>query len=142
MSVGFSTIRPLDPSTISKAPAYSTNNQQTQQPAASSPMDAGQPVPKKKSHWFAKTLATVVVLAAAAGLGRKFLPDTFNPELVLKDGAKWYEKGLHYAQKYIGKAGEYINTKTVAAYNWVVNLFKGKGKEAVAEAAEATTQAV
>lgn len=140
MPVGFSTIRPLDPSTISKAPAYSTNNQQAQQPAASSPIDGGA-APRKKSHWFAKTLATVVVLAAAAGLGRKFLPNTFNPELVLKDGAKWYEKGLHYAQKYIGKAGEYINTKTVAAYNAVVNLFKGKGKEAVAEAAEATTQA-
>ncbi len=126
MSVGFSTIRPMSQETISKASAYSANAQTAQQPAANSPMagPAGRYEPKKKSHWFAKTIGTLVVLAAAAGLGRKYLPKTFNPEAVLKDGAKWYEKGLHYATKYIGKAGEFVNTYASKAWNWATNLFK------------------
>ena len=84
MSVGFSTIRPMSQETISKSSAFALNNQAAQQPVANSPMagPAGTYQPKKKSHWFAKTLATVVVLAAAAGLGRKYLPKTFNPEAV------------------------------------------------------------
>ena len=128
MSVGFSTIRPMSQETISKASAYSTNAQTAQQPAANSPMadPEGRYEPRKKSHWFAKTIVTLAVLAAAVGLGRKYLPNTFNPEAVLKDGAKWYEKGLHYATKYIGKAGEYVNTYASKAWNWATNLFKGE----------------
>ena len=130
MSVGFSTIRPMSQETISKASAYSVNDQAAQQPAANSPMvgPAGRYQPKKKSNWFAKTLVTLAVLAAAVGLGRKYMPNTFNPDAVLKDGANLFEKGAHYVTKYIGKAGEFINTNVAKAYNWVTNLFKKDGK--------------
>ncbi len=132
MSVGFSTIRPMSQETISKASAYSVNGQTAAQPAAANPMvgPAGTYQPKKKSHWFAKTVVTLAVLAAAVGLGRKYLPNTFNPNAVLKDGAKWYEQGLHYATKYIGKAGEYVNTYASKAWNWVTNIFKKSEKAA------------
>ena len=128
MSVGFSTIRPMSQETISKASAYSANAQTAQQPVANSPMagPAGGYAPKKKSHWFAKTVVTLAVLAAAVGLGRKYLPNSFNPNAALKDGASWYEKAAHYATTYIGKAGEFVNTYASKAWNWATNLFKGE----------------
>lgn len=122
MSTSFSTITPMNPATISKKPTYAVNNQP--QPAASTPMDApaGQP-DKKKSHWFLKTLATVVVLAAAVGLGRKYLPDTFNPAAKLSGNEGFMQKGLHYAKLGIAKAGEFVNTYTGKAYNATKNFF-------------------
>lgn len=129
MSVGFSTIRPMDPATISRVPSYSTTTNNA--PAASSPMDAGT-APKKKSQWFLKTIATVAVVAAAVGLGRKYLPAVFDPAITIAKDAKWHQKAIGYAKKYIGVAGQYINEYAGKAvdyvkkgWNFVANKFKG-----------------
>lgn len=129
MSVGFSTIRPMDPATISRAPSYSTTTNNA--PAASSPMDTGA-APKKKSHWFLKTLAAVAVVAAAVGLGRKYLPAVFDSTATIAKDAKWHEKALGYAKKYIGVAGDKVieyASKAVdyAKQGWefVASKFKG-----------------
>ena len=103
MSVSFSTIRPMSQATISKQPTYSSVT------TAASPMDAGQTVTKKKSGWFKKTIIGLLVAATAVALGQRFLPSVFNGSATLASGAKWYEKGLHYAKKGIGIAGEFIN---------------------------------
>lgn len=123
MSMNFATITPMSTATISKKPAYSVDTQQ--QPAASSPMDNGSQVPKK-SHWFIKSLATIVVLGAAAGLGAKFLPNVFNSKAVLATDANIFNKGLHYAKVGVGHAGEFINKYAEVAYNWTKNLFNAK----------------
>lgn len=126
MSTSFSTITPMNPATISRKPTYAMNNNQPQ-PAASSPMDApaGQPA-KKKSHWFLKTLGTVVVLAAAVGLGRKYLPNVFDPAAKLAGTENILQKGLYYAKLGVAKAGEFVNTYVGKAYDatktFVTNL--------------------
>lgn len=129
MSVGFSTIRPMGPATISRAPSYSTTTNNA--PAASSPMDANA-APKKKSHWFLKTLTAVAVVAAAVGLGRKYLPAVFDSAATIAKDAKWHEKALGYAKKYIGVAGDYVNTYASKAvdyakkgWGFVASKFKG-----------------
>jgi len=103
MSVGFSTIRPMNPSTISRKPTYSTAA------VASSPIDAGQVTTKKKGGWFKKTLIALATVATAVALGQRFLPKVFDASATLSSNAKWYEKGLHYVKKGIGIAGEFIN---------------------------------
>ncbi len=119
MSVNFSTITPMSQNTISKAPTYSNA---AQQPAASTPMDApGQPQ-KKKSHGFRNTVLTVVVLAAATALARKFMPNTFKPDAVLKADANYVDKGLHYAKLGVAKAGEFINKYVGKAVDWAKGL--------------------
>lgn len=124
MPTNFSTITPLSTSTISKKPAFSVNNQQ---PAASSPVNTFEAEPKKKNnHWFLKTLATVAVVAAAVGLGRKYLPEIFNPAATLNGTENLLQKGLHYAKVYIGKAGECVNSTVSAGINFVRNLFTKK----------------
>ncbi len=129
MSNSFSTITPMNPATISRKPTYAVNSQP--QPAASTPIDApaGQPA-KKKSHWFLKTLAAVVVLAAAVGLGRKYLPNTFDPAAKLAGTENFMQKGLYYTKLGIAKAGEFVNTYTSKAWNatknFVTNLFSKK----------------
>ena len=127
MSTSFSTITPMNPATISRKPTYAINNNQTQ-PAASSPMNApaGQPT-KKNSHWFLKTLAAVVVVATAVGLGRKYLPKVFDPAAQLAGNENIWQKGLHYAKLGVAKAGEFVNTYVGKAYDatktFVTNLF-------------------
>lgn len=136
MSVGFSTIRRLDPATISKKPTYSTNSQQT--PVASSPIDNGQ-TKTKKSHWFLKTLIGVTVTAAALALGRKYLGNIFDPQLALPNGAKWHQKALHYTKKYIGVAGQFILDKSNAAIKFVKNLIPNKAQSTATGSATAGT---
>ena len=119
MSVNFpSGIVPLSQETISKQPKYTTQSS-AQQPTASTPMN-GEETKKKKSHWFLKTVGAVVVVGAALGLGRKYLPALKNIDLsqAAAQGAKWYETGL----RYVAQAGEYINTKAVAGLNWIKAL--------------------
>ena len=123
MSVGFSTIRPMDPATISRAPSYTTNNA----PAASSPIDNGS-APKKKSHWFLKTIATVVVVAAALGLGRKYLPTVFDSAATIASDAKWYQKAIGYTKKYLGVAGDFVNNFVKQGWEFIANKFKGGAK--------------
>lgn len=123
MSTSFSTITPMTQATVSQKPTYSINNQQ---PAASTPMDAPygqQPAKKKKSHWFLKTLATVVVLAAATGLGRKYLPKTFDPAAKLAGTENIFQKGLHYVKLGVAKTGEFVNTNVGKAYDATKNFF-------------------
>ncbi len=140
MSVGFSTIRPLDPSTISKAPAFSVAPQQS--PVASSPIDGGK-TETKKSHWFRNTIITLAVLTAAVGLGRKYLPQVFNSSATLTGNENIMQKGLHYVKKYIGVAGDYVNTYAAKAVQLVKdgwNKLKGMfGGGAGATGATGTT---
>lgn len=130
MSSSFSTITPLNTSTISKMPAYASNNQpQAQQPAASNPLDAYS-APKKKSHWFLKTIATLAVLTAAVGLGRKFLPNVFDSAATVAKDANIFKKGLEYTKLGIAKAGDFVNKYAEMAYKWVLEIpakFKGTG---------------
>ena len=128
MSVGFSTIRPMDPATVSRAPSFTTTNNA---PAASSPIDNGS-APKKKSHWFLKTIAAVVVVAAALGLGRKYLPTVFDSAATIASDAKWYQKAIGYTKKYLGVAGDFVINCTgkvvdYAKQGWefIANKFKG-----------------
>ncbi len=123
MSVNFSTITPMSQNTISKPPAYAATG--TQQPQASSPMTSGQPK-QKKSHWFRNTLITAVVLGAGAALGAKYAPKIFDSKATLAAGAKWHEQGLHYAKKYIGVAGEFINSNITKGVDWAKKLFASK----------------
>ena len=127
MTVGFSTIRPLEQSTISKVPTYSTTTQQT----AASPMDAGQTT-TKKSHWFRNTVIGLAVAATAVALAQRFLPTIFNSAATLTGAEKWYEKGMHYAKKGIAIAGEFINKYVdkgidlvKAGWNSLMNKFRG-----------------
>ena len=131
MSVNFpSGIVPLSPETISRPPKYTNAN--AQQPAASTPMNTEEPA-KKKSYWFLKTIGAIVVVGAALGLGRKFVPALrdINLSQVADEGAKWYQKGL----RYIAQAGEYINTKAAASLDWIKALPSkiGFGKKGTAE---------
>ena len=123
MPTNFSTITPLNPANISRPPSFTTTNTPASQPAASSPMD-GEPPAKKKSHKFIKTVGTLVIIAAALGLARKYLPNTFNPELKLAADAGIVDKGLYYAKKYIGMAGDYINSWTGSAINGAKGLYE------------------
>ncbi|MBS4759730.1 MAG: hypothetical protein KHX03_03415 [Clostridium sp.] len=119
MSANFSTITPMSQNTISKVPTYSNASQQ---PAASTPMDAPGQSQKKKSHGFRNTVLTVIVLAAATALARKFMPTTFDPKAVLKADANYVDKGIHYAKLGVAKAGEFINTYAGKAIDWVKGL--------------------
>ena len=123
MPTNFSTITPLNPANISRPPSFTTANTTESQPAASSPM-VGEPPAKKNSHKFLKTVGTLVVIAAALGLARKYLPNTFNPQLNLSPDAGIVDKGLYYAKKYIGVAGEHINSWTGSAINGVKGLYE------------------
>lgn len=143
MSSEFSRIMPLNTATISKTPAYA-NNAQVQpqtaaQPAASSPMDAYGYPQKKKSHWFLKTLAAVVVLGGTAAVLRKKVDVFKNFDLAspLKEGANFTEKAKYYGTKAVAYVGEQIN-KGVDAF---LKLFKStKEKGSTAPAAPAATE--
>ena len=124
MSVGFSTIRPMDPATVSRAPSFTTTNNT---PVASSPIDNGS-APKKKSHWFLKTIATVAVVAAALGLGSKYLPSVFNSKATIASDAKWYQKAIGYTKKYLGVAGDFVNNFVKQGWEFIGNKFKGGAK--------------
>lgn len=127
MSVNFSTITPMSQSTISKAPAFTVAQQP--QPAASSPMGPQYgPAPKKKSHWFAKTLAAIVVLAGGAAIlrGKVGAFKNFDKTKPLEEGAKFKEQATYYGKKAVAVVGDFINEKIVAP---VLKLFKGKPKE-------------
>lgn len=124
MSVGFSTIRPMDPATVSRAPSFTTTNNT---PVASSPIDNGS-APKKKSHWFLKTIATVAVVAAALGLGSKYLPSVFNSKATIASDAKWYQKAIGYTKKYLGVAGDFVNNFVKQGWEFIANKFKGGAK--------------
>lgn len=139
MSVNFSTITPMTQATISKAPAFSVNTAPAaaEQPAASSPMDGAYGQPKKKSHWFIKTLAAVVVVGAALGLGRKYGLKDFDVKKVLDKDATGMQKFTHTIKKWIAQGGDFVNEKIVGS---VLNLFKGK-KDKVAEAGNKATDA-
>ena len=125
MPVNFSTITPMSQATISKMPAY-TNVQQN---VASSPMTASEQ-PKKKSHWFAKTLlfAAVVLGAAAALRGKVDVFKNFDKSGALADGAKFMEKAAHYGKKAVAVVGDFVIENGTKAYNFCVekgsNLFK------------------
>lgn len=128
MSVNFSTIGQMSQATISQKPTYSTDTT-GQQPAASTAMDSqGHPKPKK-SHWFIKTLATIVVLGAAVGLGRKYGIPKFDPKAALAEGAGTMDKVKHSSQKYLAVAGDFINSNVGKAWTWCKNLV-GKGEKA------------
>ena len=139
MSVGFSTIRPMDPATISKAPAYSKNNQQ---PAASSPIDDAQQPKKKKSHWFLKTLVAAAVVVGGAALlrGKVDMFKNFNPETALAEGAKFADKAKYYAQKAVAAVGDFTTKYYNKAADWVKNLIP-KAEKAAEKAAEAAPKA-
>lgn len=122
MSVNFSTITPMNQATISKPPAFTTTPAAVaEQPAASTSMDGGKP--HKKSHWFRNTLITLVVIAAATGLGRKYMPTTFDPAAKLAGTEKWYQQGLHYAKLGVAKAGEFVNKYVGQAYTYIASKF-------------------
>lgn len=130
MSTSFSTITPMNPATISRMPSYAVNTPQAQ-PAASTPMDAQYDQPaKKKSHWFAKTIGTAVVIAAAVGLARKFLPNIFDSAATVAKDANIFQKGYEYTKIGIAKAGDFVNKYAELAFNWIKdipNKFKGSG---------------
>lgn len=118
MSVNLSSgIVPLSPETISRPPKYTQTNAQA--PTASTPINEEAPK-KKNSYWFLKTVGAIVVVAAALGLGRKYIPALKNINLseAAGEGAKWYQKGLTY----IAQAGEYINTKAANSWEWLKAL--------------------
>ncbi len=133
MSVNLSSgIVPLSQETISRPPKYTQANTQ-QQPTASTPMTTDETAPKS-SHWFLKTIGAIVVIGAALGLGRKYVPALKNINLsqAADEGAKWYQKGL----RYVAQAGEYINNKAVTSWNWIKALPSKIGIGKKAEAAE------
>lgn len=123
MPVNFSTIRPMDPSTISRMPAYTAN---PATPAASSPI--GSETKKKKSHWFLKTLAAVAVVAGGAALlrGKVDMFKNFDVKAALPSTATFVDKAKHYAMKSVAVAGDFLISKTTTAYNWVKNLVTKK----------------
>ena len=128
MQVGFSTIKPLDPATISRTPTYSTT---TTTPTASSPMDSGQTV-TKKSHWFRNTVISLAVIATAVALGQRFLPAIFDKTATLATDAKLFDKGLYYAKKGVAIAGEFINkyvdmgiNLAITGFNKIKNMIGG-----------------
>ena len=119
MSINFPAgIVPLSQETISRPPKF-TVQQPAQQPAASTPINGEEPK-KKSNNWLLKTVGAIVVVGAALGLGRKYLPALKNIDLTqaAAEGAKWYDKGL----RYVAQAGEYINTKAAASWNWIKSL--------------------
>lgn len=111
-------IVPMSQETISKRPKYSTS--EPQQPVASttvSTQDTG--AKKKKSHWFLKTLATVAVVAAAVGLGRKYIPALSKIDLsVPATGAKFTEKAV----RFVAQAGETVNNYASQALNYLKSI--------------------
>lgn len=124
MSVNFSTITPMNPSTISRKPAYTT----TQQPAASSPMDTAYYQPKKKSRWFLKTLiAAAVVLGGAAALrGKVDMFKNFDVASKLPSEAKFGDKAAFYGKKAVATVGDFATKYWNKAAVWVQNLFSKK----------------
>lgn len=129
MQVGFSTIKPLDPATISKLPTYSTA---AATPAASSPMDTSQTTTNKKSHWFRNTVIGVALIATAVALGQRFLPAIFDKGATLATDAKLFDKGLYYAKKGVAIAGEFINkyvdmgiNLAITGFNKIKNMIGG-----------------
>ena len=126
MSVNFSTITPMSQATISKKPAY-TNSAQ---PAASSPISEQ---PKKKSHWFLKTLvAAAVVLGTAAALrGKVDMFKNFDKGSTLAEGAKFLDKMKHHGKKAVAVVGDFVNENALKAWNGFKNLI-GKGEKPAA----------
>jgi hypothetical protein len=117
MSVNFSTITPMNPSTISKQPAYTTT-----QPA-SSPVYG----PKKKSHKFRNTVLTLIVLGAAAGLTRKFGISGFDKTAAVT--GNFGQKALGYGKKAVAYAGDFVNKYAGVVKDYAVkgyNYIKGK----------------
>lgn len=130
MSSSFSTITPLNPATISRMPSYATNSQtQTQQPAASNPInDYG--APKKKSHWFRNTIIGLVVLAGATAIlrGKVDVFKNFDKAADLAADAKFLDKAAHYGKKGVAVAGDFLIEKGAAVWNFIKELpskFKG-----------------
>lgn len=130
MSVNFSTITPMNPSTISQKPAFSVDTGATEQkPTASSPLDAYQTQqPKKNKHTFLKIVGTLAVLTAAVGLlrGKVDMIKNFDVKAPLAADAKLLEKGKHYALKGIAVAGDFVNNYFNKAVNFVKNLLPKK----------------
>ena len=85
------------------------------------------PAPKKKSHWFAKTLAAIVVLAGGAAIlrGKVGAFKNFDKTKPLEEGAKFKEQATYYGKKAVAVVGDFINEKVVAP---ILKLFKGKPK--------------
>lgn len=126
MSVNFSTITPMNPATISKAPTYTTAAA-SQGPAASSPMDAYQQ-PKKKSHWFRNTLiaAALVVGGAALLRGKVDMFKNFDKTAGAAQDAGILGKVAHYGKKAVAEVGDFVNKYVGIAYNWVASKFASK----------------
>ena len=63
-------------------------------------------------------------------MGRKYLPNTFDPAAKLAGTENFMQKGLYYTKLGIAKAGEFVNTYTSKAWNatknFVTNLFSKK----------------
>lgn len=124
MSVNFSTITPMNQSTISKPPAFSTA-QTAAQPAASSPMDANQQ-PTKKSHWFRNTLIAAVILVGGATVlrGKVGMFKDFDKAAKLAEGAKPMEKIAHYGKQAVAAVGDFVKTYADKAIAWGKGILK------------------
>ena len=142
----FSMITPLNTATISRSPSYSKGPQVQAAPdaLASTPVDAyGYPQQKKKSHWFLKTLAAVVVLGTTAAILRKKVDVFKNFDLAgakLADNASLTDKAKFYGTKAVSYVGEKVNK----GVDYVMGLFKGLGKgseKATENVADAATEA-
>lgn len=123
MPVNFSTIRPMEQSTISRMPAYTAN---PVTPAASSPI--GSEPKKKNSHWFLKTLAAVAVIAGGAALlrGKVDVFKNFDVKAALPSTATFVDKAKHYAMKAVAVTGDFLISKGTAVCNWVKGLIPKK----------------
>lgn len=138
MSVNFSTISPLSPATISKAPTYSNANAQAApQAAASSPVAGDNNEPKKKSYKLAGTLITAAVLVAAAALlrGKVDMFKNFNKTEALAENAKFKDKMAYYGKKAVATVGDFINETVIGG---IKKLFKGKAKDDAGNTATGT----
>lgn len=114
MSVNFPNgITQVSPSTISRPPKFQLPADT--KPAASSPIN-NEPTQKKKNHWFAKTIGAVVVIAAALGLSRAYVPALKKVDIAAD--AAGIGKNV---MKYLAIAGEFINSNVMKAVDFVKN---------------------
>ena len=137
MPVQFSTITPMSQATISRKPTYTNESQ----PAASTSMTTNQP--KKKSHWFLKTLvfAAAVLGAAAALRGKVDVFKNFDVKSVLGADAKFADKAMYYAKKGVAVVGDFVIEKSMALYAAAKGLFNKITAKAETAAETATTVA-